>query len=111
MTSDNQPVAWDPGLQPERTALAWRRLGLTLLALALAALRFAWPILGAWALLPTLLVAASATGLVAHSTKRHQTLGHPARGPGLRDGRILLSTALACMVMAVLALIAVFARP
>jgi putative membrane protein len=37
---------WDPGLQPERTALAWRRTGLALTVGSLIGLRVLPPLLG-----------------------------------------------------------------
>jgi len=51
---------FDPGLQPERTALAWRRTVLALIVAALVALRLLPGVLG---LLPWLPIAA--VGLVA----------------------------------------------
>ncbi len=39
---------WDPGLQPERTGLAWVRLGLGMMAISFAVLRVAWGQLGWW---------------------------------------------------------------
>lgn len=41
---------YDPGLQPERTRLAWRRTLLTLAAGALVALRYLPDPLGVWSL-------------------------------------------------------------
>jgi len=43
---------FDVGLQPERTALAWRRTGLAILAGSLVAIRILPEVLGAWSLIP-----------------------------------------------------------
>ena len=75
MRTDSAPlVQRDSGLQPERTALAWRRLAMVFLALALATTRLLWPILDVWTLLPTLAIATSAAFLLVESHRRY--LGH-----------------------------------
>jgi uncharacterized membrane protein YidH (DUF202 family) len=59
---------FDPGLQPERTALAWRRTGLSMAAGALVALRIFPELLGGWALIPAgvALLVAGMVLLAAH---------------------------------------------
>jgi uncharacterized membrane protein YidH (DUF202 family) len=65
----SQVVARDPGLQPERTALAWSRTGMAVLVNALLALRAGWsiqsvPIIGLGVLLLASCAAAVAYGAV-----------------------------------------------
>ena len=43
---------FDDGLQPERTALSWRRTGLSLTGAALVAVRIVPDVLGLWAIVP-----------------------------------------------------------
>ena len=43
---------FDPGLQPERTALAWRRTALALVVAAVVGIRVLPSLLGVWAIVP-----------------------------------------------------------
>jgi putative membrane protein len=55
MTADEEKRSrglFDEGLQPERTALAWRRTVLALIVGALVSLRVLPTVLGSWALIP-----------------------------------------------------------
>lgn len=58
----SQPAAYASGLQPERTALAWRRTILSLFAGSLLAIRLLAPSIGNWS------VPAGIVGLVVTST-------------------------------------------
>lgn len=51
-TDDRRTQPFDAGLQPERTALAWRRTGLALAVGALVGVRILPAVLGDWALIP-----------------------------------------------------------
>jgi uncharacterized membrane protein YidH (DUF202 family) len=73
------PVPRDPGLQPERTALAWSRTGFAVLVNALLALRSGWavqsvPIMG---LGVVLLV--SCAGAIAYGAVRRRRLAAGTR--------------------------------
>lgn len=69
---------FDPGLQPERTGLAWQRTCLSLLVGSLAAMRVLPPALGPWSLLLALAGVLEAVILLLLVRRRylwqHQTL-------------------------------------
>jgi putative membrane protein len=46
----NDSRLFDPGLQPERTAMAWQRTALALVVGSAASLRMLPPVFGAWSL-------------------------------------------------------------
>jgi putative membrane protein len=108
---------YDVGLQPERTALAWRRTGLALTVAGFAALRALPEAFGPWALVPaTLGLLASLTVVVlAHRRYRvtHETLtrgdtgGDDARRATLPSGLlpVLVATLVTCGGLAALALV------
>lgn len=89
---------FDAGLQPERTALAWRRTALALVVAALVAVRILPELLGAWGvLLAGLGLVASVAVLVAAHRRHgivHRTLtgSDSDRGP-LPSGWLPLAVA------------------
>lgn len=99
--------AADPGLQPERTALAWRR---TLLALAVAALvsvRVLPPVLGGWTAatgLAGVLVAGVLWAAAARRSRRSAAAFPHDRG-AMPGGALLAATALLTAGGAVLGLL------
>jgi uncharacterized membrane protein YidH (DUF202 family) len=99
MTSDCRAHPFDPGLQPERTALAWRRTGLALTAGSLIALRVLPHALGTWALLPVGLgVVLSVLVLVAshqrYRVHHHRLTTSPLDRIHLPDGALLALVAM-----------------
>jgi len=111
MTEAHPP--FDPGLQPERTALAWRRTGLAVAVGGVVGARVLAPALGAGAVVVAVLGLALAALLLLGSTRRVRRTqnallqdGHLASGPG---GRLVATVCIACTVVGVAALAAVVA--
>ncbi len=98
---------WDEGLQPERTSLAWRRAGVSFLALGLATPKVAWPLLHGWSIAVAAVVLAGGVLLLVSSHRRYDRLNRSLTGAlagSLPDGRLpALATCLA-LLLAVLAL-------
>lgn len=99
---------FDPGLQPERTALAWRRTGLAVAVGAVAGARVLAPELGTGAVAVGVLGLALAALFLAGSTRRARRTrtallrdGHLAAGPG---GRLVATVCIACSTAGVAAL-------
>jgi hypothetical protein len=63
---------WDPGLQPERTALAWRRTGLALTVGSLIGLRVLPPLLGPAAYLLAGLGVVASLAVLAAAHRRYR---------------------------------------
>lgn len=73
MTTDGRgDRPFDAGLQPERTALAWRRTALALVTAALVAIRVLPVLLGPWAFIPAGLGMALAVGVLIASHVRYR---------------------------------------
>lgn len=89
------PALFDPGTQPERTGLAWRRTLLTLLAVALAGLRLLPAALGPWGLgaaLAVLVLTATLWVLGERRFRRMRRTLLASSGP-LPGGGLLLAVA------------------
>lgn len=106
MTGDGR--VFDPGLQPERTVLAWRRTGLAVAVGAIAGTRLLIPTLGAGAVVLGLLGLALAALLLLGSTRRARRAqacllrdGNLVSGPG---GRLIAAVCIACTSVGVAAL-------
>jgi uncharacterized membrane protein YidH (DUF202 family) len=92
----SSPPLFDPGLQPERTELAWRRTVLALLLGAVVSLRLLPPVLGPWSIgigFTGVALAAATWALAARRSRktRHALLGSANPMP---DGGLLLVVAL-----------------
>jgi len=88
-------MRFDPGLQPERTALSWNRTSLSIVVGGIAAVRVMPALVGPWgvALGIATIAAGVALGLLAHR-RSSRTVAVLVGGPGrLPDGRAILSVA------------------
>jgi len=103
---------FDPGLQPERTALAWRRTALALAVGALIALRLLPPVLGLWSLAAGLVGIAFAAVIWVLAGRRAQRTREALRHPTapLPGAGLLLLVALVAAGAAVLGLLYIAAR-
>lgn len=93
----------DPGLQPERTALAWRRTCLTFLVLSCASLRVLPERLGMVGVMASVILVMLSVSLL---TVVHRRYRRPDRETG---GAVLAGVAVLASVLAVLAAAAVLA--
>jgi uncharacterized membrane protein YidH (DUF202 family) len=97
---------FDPGLQPERTALAWRRTGLALVVGSLAAVRVLPNLIGAWGYAASAVAFAGSVAILLASHARYRrdhlrlTTGTSDR-VALSGGALIGMTALAVLLIAV----------
>lgn len=96
-------VPFDPGLQAERTALAWNRTALALTLAGAVVTRVTVERLGAIAVLLGLVAvaAAAATALLAGARYRRTTVSLRERGALSADGRVLAVAALSTVAAGV----------
>jgi uncharacterized membrane protein YidH (DUF202 family) len=88
MSEDRAARPFDPGLQPERTALAWRRTALAITVGALVAVRILPEKLGLWAILPAGAGLVLATCILVAAHHRYQA--HHSRLTTADSDRIAL---------------------
>jgi uncharacterized membrane protein YidH (DUF202 family) len=118
MTAPTPAGLFDPGMQPERTALAWQRTALSMAVGSLVALRVFPLILGQWAIIPAAVALALAGLLFAASHLRYRRnhaalLADPAAPVLLAGGALIAVTAAVALALGVIAasiLIATAAR-
>lgn len=89
-------MARDPGLQVERTLLAWRRTTLALAIATLVVARLTFSSVGASALVPLLLLGAGLlwVGVILFRRRGVSHAREPSFDSMLRDGRLPLIVAL-----------------
>lgn len=102
-------MLFDPGLQPERTRLAWRRTTLALTLGSAAALRILPHQLGAGAFVLGVagLASSAAVGVLAHrrTTRVHQALAPGASLPGAHALALLATVASGAGVFVIVGLL------
>lgn len=96
-TTPPAATVFDVGLQPERTALAWRRTGLALGVAALGALRVLPATFGPWGFVPAVAGLLGAVAVVGAAHRRyraaHTTLVSDGDRAPLPSGTLPLITA------------------
>jgi uncharacterized membrane protein YidH (DUF202 family) len=99
------PPRFDAGLQPERTALAWRRTALSLVLGSLISLRILPPVLGTWSIALGFVGLALSIVLWLRATRHnHRTALALYEGQTLPDGTLPLQLGLTVSVAGLLAL-------
>ena len=96
----------DPGLQPERTALAWRRTALSVLVVAAGVARVVTPVLGVLALLAAAAGGLQALAVTVLADRRYRAArrGPAGAGPARGAGALVTATATSAAVLGLLSL-------
>ena len=100
----SREVERDPGMQQERTTLAWRRTGLSLLVGSLTIGRLTFDTVGRVVVLATAITAALAVWVIVTALRsRRMAREHPGEPifSVLHDGRLPAASALVLTVLAV----------
>lgn len=115
-----EPQIFDAGMQPERTALSWRRTALSMAAGSVVAVRVFPDLFGAWTLIPTTLAVVLAAIVFVSAQVRyrrnHRALLESRRAGTatlLEDGRMIALVAIVTLCLGLLAavpLVASFVR-
>jgi putative membrane protein len=102
---------WDPGLQPERTALAWRRTYLALAICSIAAMRVLPSLLGVWALVAAGLGLLSSIVLLLDAQRRAAAMNLQLRsGRPVAAGARLLWLSACAAAGGIVCLVSLFVR-
>jgi putative membrane protein len=97
---------YDPGLQPERTTLAWRRTTISLMLGSLVALRLLPPVLGQWSIAISFLGLGLAAFLWRQAARRaNHTADALETAAQLPDGTLLLQLGITVSGAGLLALL------
>jgi len=102
-------VTFDPGLQPERTSLAWNRTALSMVVGGIAGLKVLPGMVGDWGLAVALvvIVAGGVVGITAHRRAERGMRALMAGDGTLPDARLLLGVSSLVAVVAAVAIVAV----
>lgn len=102
-------MTFDPGLQPERTSLAWNRTSLSMVVGGFAGLRVLPDLIGDWGLAVALvvIVAGGAVGIAAHRRAERGMRSLVAGEVWLPDARLLLGVSSLVAVVAAVAIVTV----
>jgi putative membrane protein len=91
MTESAPAGLFDPGMQPERTALAWRRTAISMGAGALVALRIFAPAIGGWAIVSAVLAFVIAVVVFAAAELRYRRNHRALVADRDSDARVVLA--------------------
>ncbi|MBT8163592.1 MULTISPECIES: DUF202 domain-containing protein [Arthrobacter] len=100
---------FDPGLQPERTGLAWQRTCLSFLAGSLAAMKVLPPLIGDWSILLGLTGSVEAVALLFIVRRRylrhhHRLTAETAGRPPLASGKLAATLAFSVFAAGIVSL-------